>query len=84
MKTLDQDTFNDFENKQIIWELYGDLLDFYDQDCFTSEQVAYDTVHSKKLINKVLHRLIQYKAVICIGTDHWGMKTYRLNEEFNH
>jgi hypothetical protein len=84
MKTLPQTTFNDFENRQIIWELYGELLDFYADAPFTTKQIAYETNHDKKLINKVLHRLIQHKAVELVNTDHFGLKTYRLNEAFTN
>ena len=82
MKQLNENVFNDFEDPQIIWELYGELLDFYSQQDFNAAQVAYETNFDKKLINKILHRLIQHKAVECTGSDHWGVKMYRLNEAF--
>lgn len=82
LKHLHRNAFSDFEDRQIIWELYGELADFYSQQNFSAKQVAYETGHDTKLINKVLHRLIQHKAVECIDTDHWGIKTYRLNEDF--
>lgn len=84
MKTLNENAFNDFDNPQIIWELYGELLDFYSDQNFSAKQVAYETNTDVKLINKILHRLIQHKAVICTGNDHWGVKTYRLNDEFTN
>ena len=82
MKNLDKNIFNDFEDRQIIWELYGELLDIYIDQNFSAKQVAYETGLDKKLVNRVLHRLIQHKALTCTGTDHWGIKTYRLNDEF--
>jgi hypothetical protein len=82
MQTLPQNAFNDFDNPQIIWEIYGEILDFYDQNSFTAASVAYDVNVDKKLVNKVLHRLIYYKAVTCTGEDHWGVKRYQLNEAF--
>lgn len=82
MKELNKNIFNDFDNPQIIWEIYGELLDFYTEQNFCTKQVAYETGHDTKLINKVLHRLIQHKAVIEVGKDHWGVKTYKLNEAF--
>lgn len=82
MQTLQTTAFDDFENPQIIWEIYGDLLDIYDDEVFTARQIAYETGHSKKLINKIIHRLIQHKAVEQAYTDHWGVKTYRLNKAF--
>lgn len=82
MKTLTENVFDDFEDRQIIWELYGELLGFYTDQNFSAKQVAYETGQDTKLVNRVLHRLIQHKAVICTGTDHWGVKTYRLNDEF--
>lgn len=82
MRKLAQNAFNDFENKQEIWELYGELLDFYSDACFSAKQVAYETGYSKKMVNKILHRLIQFKAVRIVGVDTWGVKIYSLNEEF--
>ncbi len=79
---LDRETFNDFEDKQIIWEVYGELLDFYSDTDFTAGQVASEIGVSKKLVNRALHRLIQQEAVICTGLDHWGVKRYRLNNDF--
>ncbi|HID92166.1 TPA: hypothetical protein EYP45_03545 [Candidatus Peregrinibacteria bacterium] len=82
MRKLAENTFNDFENRQEIWELYGELLDFYSDACFSAKQVAYETGYSKKIVNKILHRLIQFKAVSLVGLDAWSVKIYRLNEEF--
>ena len=82
MKTLPENAFGDFEDPQIIWELYGELLDFYADQNFCAKQVAYETGQDAKLVNRVLHRLIQHKAVICTGADGWGVKTYRLNDAF--
>jgi transcription initiation factor IIE alpha subunit len=82
MQELPQNAFNDFDDPQIVWEIFGEILDVFDQHRFTAEEVASQTLCNKKLVNKVLHRLIQYKAVTCAGTDHWGVKTYRLNAAF--
>ena len=82
MKQLHQNAFSDFDNPQFIWEIYGEVLDFYDQQSFCAKSIAYTTNTNVKLINKILHRLIYYKAIICTGTDHWGVKQYRLNSEF--
>lgn len=82
MQQLNKTIFNDFEDRQTIWELYGELLDFYSEQSFSAKQVAYETGHSTKLVNRVLHRLIQHKAVTCIGNDSWGVKTYQLTKEF--
>jgi hypothetical protein len=82
MKTLPENAFDDFDNPQIVWEIYGEILDFYDQNTFTAAEVAHDVNVDKKLVNKALHRLIYYKAVTCTSTDHWGVKTYCLNEAF--
>lgn len=82
MKTLQKGVFDDFDNPQIIWEIYGELLDIYDDGTFTAHQVAYEIGYSKKLINKVIYRLIQFKAVEHTYTDHWGAKHYQLNNEF--
>jgi hypothetical protein len=82
MQTIPEKAFDDFDNPQIVWEIYGEILDFYDQNSFTAAQVAYDVNVDKKLVNKVLHRLIYYKAVTCTGADHWGVKSYCLNEAF--
>lgn len=82
MQEIDKNIFSDFENPQIVWEVYGELLDFYNDQIFSATQVAYETGFDKKLINKILHRLIQHKAVICTGQDFWGVKQYKLNEEF--
>jgi hypothetical protein len=82
MQELPQNAFSDFENPQLIWEVYGELLDFYDQNPFCAKSVAYDVNIDVKLVNKILHRLIYYKAVTCTGTDPWGVKTYRLNAAF--
>lgn len=81
-KTLQENAFNDFDNPQIIWELFGELLDFYADQEFCAKQVAYETNTDVKQINRILHRLIRHKAVICTGTDHWNVKTYRISEEF--
>jgi len=81
-QTLAQNTFDDFDNHQLIWELYGELLDFYSEQTFSAKQVAYETGQSKQLINRILHRLIQHKAVICKGTDKWNTKLYKLNNAF--
>ena len=82
METLPSTIFDDFDDPQVIWEIFGELLDFFDDGSFTSEQVSRETGHNKQLINKALHRLSQHKAVICTATDHWGVKSYRLNEKF--
>jgi hypothetical protein len=82
MKQLNEKDFADFENPQFIWEIYGEILDFYFDEKFSAETIANHIGTHKKLINKILHRLIQLKAVNCIETDHWGMKYYRLNNEF--
>jgi transcription initiation factor IIE alpha subunit len=82
MKEIDRQLFSDFDDPQIIWELYGELLDFYNDQNFSAKQVAYETGIDTKLINKILHRLIQHKAVEFVNTDHWGVKIYRLNESF--
>ena len=79
---LEKTAFDDFDNPQIIWEVFGELLDFYTDQQFSAKQVAYETGHDTKLINRILHRLIQHKAVSCTGVDCWGVKTYRLNEDF--
>jgi len=84
MNQLDQNIFSDFDNPQLIWEVYGELLDFYNAQDFSAKQVAYEIGFEVKLINKILHRLIQHKAIIFTGTDHWGVKTYRLNEDFTN
>ncbi len=70
-------------NRQVIWELYADLLDYFPTQDFTALAVAKQTHRDKKLINKSLHRLIQHGAVLCTGKDHWGIKKYRLNPDFN-
>jgi len=72
------------EHGQQIWEIYGELLDFYSDFSFTAQQVAYETGYSKKLINKALHRLVQHQAVQLVKTDQWGVKIYRLNDNFIH
>jgi hypothetical protein len=82
MNQINENAFDDFDNPQRIWELYGELLDFYDQFSFTAKQVAYETNIDVKLVNKILHRLIYYKAVSCTSTDQWGVKHYRLNKAF--
>lgn len=82
MQTLPNDIFNDFDARLEIWDLYGELLDFYADINFTAKQVAYETNHSTKTVNKILHRLIQHKAVRIVKTDHWGIKIYRINEAF--
>jgi hypothetical protein len=84
MKQLAPNAFSDFDNPQLIWEIYGELLDFYDQNSFCAKSVAYSTNTNVKLINKILHRLIYYKAVSCTGADHWGVKHYRLNNSFKN
>jgi len=82
MKELQQGIFDDFDNPQLIWEIYGELLDIYDDGSFTAAQIAYETGYSKKLINKVLYRLLKHKAVKQTYIDHWGVKHYSLNHEF--
>ena len=84
MRTLDKQIFSGFEDQQMIWELYGELLDFYSDQNFSAAQIAYETNTDKKLINKILHRLIHHKAVVCKGNDPWGAKIYRLNDEFTN
>jgi hypothetical protein len=84
MRQLDIRRFSDFDNSQLVWEVYGELLDFYADQDFSAKQVAYEVGVEVKLINKILHRLIHHKAVVCTGTDHWGVKTYRLNEDFTN
>jgi hypothetical protein len=84
MKLLNQAAFSDFDNSQLVWEVYGELLDFYNDQDFSAKQVAYEVGVEVKLINKILHRLIHHKAIVCTGTDHWGVKTYRLNEAFTN
>ena len=84
MQTIDRNIFSDFADQQKIWELYGELLDFYSDQNFSAAQIAYETNTDKKLINKILHRLIQNKALICKGTDPWGAKIYQLNDEFTN
>ncbi len=70
-------------DRQTIWELYGHLLDYYHDQTFSARQLAYDLCQETKIINRILHRLIQHGAVLCTGKDHWGVKMYRLNESFN-
>ncbi len=82
MKTLPQDIFNDFENPQIIWEIFGELLDIFDDGIFTAQQVANETGRSTTLINKVAYRLIKHNAIIQVKIDHWEVKHYKLNNEF--
>lgn len=82
MRKLQGGIFDDFDDPQIIWEIYGELLDIYDDETFTARQVAYETGYGKKLINKVLFRLLQYKAVKQVYIDHWNVKHYRLRHEF--
>ena len=84
MKTLETTTFDDFGDTQTIWEIYGEILDFYDEQTFSAKQISYELGHTKKLINKVLHRLVQKEAVKCVGMDTWGDKRYQLNEEFTN
>jgi hypothetical protein len=81
-KGLAKNAFDGFDDPQLIWEIYGELLDFYDQNPFCAKSVACSTNTDVKLVNKVLHRLIYYKAVECTGTDHWGVKQYRLDKAF--
>jgi len=83
MKHLEETIFDDFtEDRQLIWEIYGELLDFYEDQTFSAKQLTYELGHDRKLINKVLHRLVQTKALKHIGTDHWGDKRYQLVEDF--
>jgi len=82
MKTLPPTIFDDFDNPQIIWELYGELLDIFDDGTFTAQQVANETAYNKKLVNKVIHRLIKHEAITETETDHWGVKHYKLNNKF--
>jgi hypothetical protein len=82
MEQVNENNFADFENPQIIWEIFGELLDFFFDETFCAVQVANHMSISKKLINKALHRLLQLEAITYIKTDHWGMKHYRLNDEF--
>jgi predicted transcriptional regulator len=82
MKQLPETIFNDFENPQIIWELYGELLDGYEDQTFSAENVAYLINLNKKTVNRALHRLIQFKAVEQAKCDIWGVKQYRLNPQF--
>jgi hypothetical protein len=82
MNTLNENAFSDFDSPQLIWEIYGELLDFYGQNPFCAKSVAYCINVDVKLINKVIHRLIQHKAVRCTGTDTWGVKRYRLDPAF--
>jgi hypothetical protein len=82
MKTLNPNAFSDFNDPQLIWEIYGELLDFYGQNPFCAKSVAYAMNTDVKLVNRVLHRLIYYKAVRCTGTDAWGVKRYRLDPAF--
>jgi predicted transcriptional regulator len=84
MRQLDILRFSDFDNPQLVWEVYGELLNFYNDQDFSAKQVAYATNLEVTLINKILHRLIHHKAVVCTGKDHWGVKTYRLNETFKN
>jgi hypothetical protein len=84
MRQLDIRRFSDFDNSQLVWEVYGELLDFYADQDFSAKQVAYEVGFEVKLINKILHRLIHHKAIVCTETDHWGVKTYRLNEAFTN
>lgn len=67
---------------QTVWEVYAELMDFYNDFVFTAAQVASETGYSKKTINRALHRLIQHKAIICTHTDQWSVKHYRLDEGF--
>lgn len=82
MKKLPKNAFDDFEDKHLIWGIYGELLDFYTQQNFCALQVANEIGYDKKLINKVIHRLIKFKAIKLVGLDCWGVKTYRINDEF--
>ena len=82
MKTSLINPADDASHRQLIWELYGDLLEFYKEVSFSAKQVAYDLNMDTKQVNKILHRLIQKKAVLCIEEDHWGVKTYRLCDAF--
>jgi transcription initiation factor IIE alpha subunit len=82
MKQLNEKDFADFENPQFIWEIYGEILDFYFDEHFSAETIASHVGTNKKLINKILHRLVNLKAISCAKTDHWGVKYYRLNNEF--
>jgi hypothetical protein len=84
MRQLDIRRFSDFDNSQLVWEVYGELLDFYADQDFSAKQVAYEVGVEVKLINKILHRLIHHKAIVCTGKDHWGVKTYRLYETFTN
>lgn len=84
MKQLAETSFNDFENPQLIWEIYGELLDLYTDQNFSAKQIAYETHSDTKLINRVLHRLIQFKAVKQTHCDIWGIKQYSLNPEFTN
>lgn len=65
-------------NPQLIWEIWGELLDFYTQQTFTAKQVAYEIGIDKTTVNRALHRLVQLKEVKCIGTDSWGVKLYQV------
>ncbi|MFN5848737.1 MAG: hypothetical protein ACK5UE_00840 [Chitinophagales bacterium] len=83
MTTITQKYFSDFEDPQLVWEVYGELLDFFNESIFTAEQVSNEIGISKKKINKIIHRLIQHNAVEYVKTDHWGVKNYQLNEAFH-
>jgi len=84
MRQLNKNTFNDFDNPQLIWEVFGELLDLYSDQNFSAKQLAYELNFDVKLINKILHRLKQKQAVICTGIDHWGVKIYRINDTFTN
>jgi hypothetical protein len=84
MREFNRAAFSDFDDPQLVWEVYGELLDFYPDQDFSAKQVAYEVGFEVTVINKILHRLIHHKAVVCTGKDHWGVKTYRLNENFTN
>lgn len=79
---LTEKDFSDFNDPQLVWEVYGEILDFYDEDDFTAEQVSNEIGLNKKLINRIIHKLVQLGALEYTKKDHWGTKYYRLHEAF--
>jgi transcription initiation factor IIE alpha subunit len=82
MRQITVKDFSDFQDPQLVWEVYGEILDIYEEELFTAEQIANEIGINKKLVNKIIHRLTQHNALEYVHTDHWGVKNYRLNEEF--
>jgi len=70
------------EEKQAMWELFAELMDFAPDFLFTAKEIAKELDYNKSYVSRMLFRLYINKALLMDSKTTNGARLYRLNAAF--